>query len=220
MVVFAKDGYGVIAKALGISAVLFIAGLFAGGWILYVLVSLAILISAFTLYFFRDPDRSTPEGEHLLIAPADGKVIELRQVTESRYLKAPATQISIFLSPLDVHVNRVPLSGFVEFSQYFPGEYLVAWHEKASELNERSEFGVRHSSGARILFRQITGYVARRIVFHIKEGDTVKAGERFGMMKFGSRMDILVQNDIKLNVKAGDVVVGGETVIGEVCKAL
>jgi phosphatidylserine decarboxylase len=219
MAIFAKDGYGVIIKVLIISALLVLAGFYYGSWVLYLLLTLAVFATGFTLYFFRDPDRITPEGNHYLIAPADGKVIELREVHESRYLNSKATQISIFLSPLDVHVNRIPLSGIVEFAQYFPGEYLVAWHEKASELNERSEFGVKHSSGAKILFRQITGYVARRIVFHIKEGDNVIAGDRFGMMKFGSRMDILVRNDIKLNIKVGDVVVGGETIIGEVCKA-
>jgi phosphatidylserine decarboxylase len=219
MSMFAKDGYGVIFKVLALSTLLMVAGILFSGWLSYLFFGMALLATAFTLYFFRDPERTAPSGENILIAPADGKVIELRQVQETRYFNSEATQISIFLSPLDVHVNRIPLTGVIEFAKYFPGEYLVAWHEKASELNERSEFGLRHSSGVRILFRQITGYVARRIVFHIKEGDSVKAGERFGMMKFGSRMDILVQGDVKLHVKSGDIVVGGETIIGEVCKA-
>jgi phosphatidylserine decarboxylase len=157
-------------------------------------------------------------GDHLLISPADGKVIEIKKVFESKYLNKEVTQISIFLSPLDVHVNRIPLSGKVEYAQYIPGKYLVAWHEKASELNERSEFGVLHNTGAKMYFRQITGYVARRIVFHIKEGDHVIAGDRFGMMKFGSRMDVLVGNEFNLFIKPGDIVVGGETVIGEVAR--
>jgi phosphatidylserine decarboxylase len=216
---FAKDGYDIIAKASILAVVLTAIGLWSGGiWVL-VLSSLGILSLAFTLYFFRDPERITPPGEDLLISPADGKVISINRVFEDKYLKKEVTQVSIFLSPMDVHVNRIPLSGTIEFVRYVPGEYLVAWHEKASELNERSEFGLLHSTGARMFFRQITGYVARRIVFHIKEGDHVNAGDRFGMMKFGSRMDILVDSDIELMVKPGDVTVGGESIIGKVNRA-
>lgn len=215
---FARDGYSVIIKCLVLAAVLIFAGILFGGVWQLILLLIAFFSVAFTLYFFRDPDRVTPEGEHLLIAPADGKVIEIKQTFEKNYFKSDVTQISIFLSPLDVHVNRIPLTGTIEYAKYFPGEYLVAWHEKASELNERSEFGVLHSSGARLLFRQITGYVARRITFHIKEGDQVNAGNRFGMMKFGSRMDVVIKGGFKLNLKAGDRTVGGVTVIGEVEK--
>lgn len=215
---FAPDGYGVITKALILASILAAIGFYVGGITLIITSLIAFFIIAFTLYFFRDPDRNTPYGDHLFIAPADGKVIEIKKIYEPKYLKAEATQVSIFLSPLDVHVNRIPLSGIIEYAEYIPGEYLVAWHEKASELNERSEFGVRNSSGARMFFRQITGYVARRIVFHIKKGDTVVAGNRFGMMKFGSRMDLVFTDEISLNVKAGDIVVAGETIMGEVRK--
>jgi phosphatidylserine decarboxylase len=214
--VFARDGYGVIAKASFIALALVVVGIYFGGVLSLIFYVLAAFIVVFTLYFFRDPERSTPAGDHLFISPADGKVIEIKKVTESKYLNADATQVSIFLSPLDVHVNRIPLSGVIEYAAYIPGEYLVAWHEKASELNERSEFGVRHASGARMFFRQITGYVARRIVFHIKKGDTVQAGDRFGMMKFGSRMDLVFTDDVSLTVKVGDRVVGGQTIMGEV----
>lgn len=215
---FAPDGYGVISKALILAIVMVAIGYYFSGVALVVTTVLAILTIAFTLYFFRDPDRNTPSGDHLFIAPADGKVIEIKKVYEPKYLKTEATQVSIFLSPLDVHVNRIPLSGTIEYAEYIPGEYLVAWHEKASELNERSEFGVRNSSGARMFFRQITGYVARRIVFHIQKGDQVVAGDRFGMMKFGSRMDLVFSDEIVLHVKAGDTVVAGETIMGEVKK--
>jgi phosphatidylserine decarboxylase len=216
--VFAPDGYGVIAKTVVLAAVIAAVGWYFGGITFVVTSLIALFLIGFTLYFFRDPDRTTPAGDHLFIAPADGKVIEVKKVFEPNYLNADATQVSIFLSPLDVHVNRIPLSGEIEYAEYIPGEYLVAWHEKASELNERSEFGVRNSSGARMFFRQITGYVARRIVFHIKKGDAVVAGNRFGMMKFGSRMDLVFTDEITLNVKAGDVVVAGETIMGEVKK--
>ncbi len=213
---FARDGYSVIGYTFLICLILAGTGYYFGGVVFYILGSLSVLMLAFTLYFFRDPERTTPEGDHLMISPADGKVIEIKPVFEDKYLKSEATQISIFLSPLDVHVNRNPVSGLVEYARYVPGEYLVAWHEKASELNERSEFGVKHASGTKIFFRQITGYVARRIVFHINEGDHIKAGERFGMMKFGSRMDIVVPASVKLFIKPGDVTVGGESVIGEI----
>lgn len=215
---FAKDGYGVIAKSVVLGALVAFTGAYFGGPTFYISLILGLFLIGFTLYFFRDPDRITPLGDHLLISPADGKVIEIKKVFESKYLNKEVTQISIFLSPLDVHVNRIPLSGKVEYAQYIPGKYLVAWHEKASELNERSEFGVLHNTGAKMYFRQITGYVARRIVFHIKEGDHVIAGDRFGMMKFGSRMDVLVGNEFNLFIKPGDIVVGGETVIGEVAR--
>lgn len=216
---FAPDGYGVITKAIIIAVVIAAIGFYVGGVVLFITSILALFIISFTLYFFRDPDRVTPVGDHLFISPADGKVIEIKKITEPKYLKSEATQVSIFLSPLDVHVNRIPLTGVIEYAEYIPGEYLVAWHEKASELNERSEFGVRHASGARMFFRQITGYVARRIVFHIGKGDNVIAGDRFGMMKFGSRMDLVFTDEISLNVKAGDVVVAGVTIMGEVRKS-
>ncbi len=213
---FASDGYDVIAWAIGISVVLVIIGFWIGSWPKWVFIALAIFTTAFTLYFFRDPDRVSPTDPNLIISPADGKVILIQRVFEPQYLKEEVTQVSIFLSPMNVHVNRIPVSGVVEFKRYVPGEYLVAWHEKASDLNERSEFGVRHASGKKMFFKQITGYVARRITFHLNEGDTVVAGERFGMMKFGSRMDLLFPDSFTLDVKIGDVTVAGETILGRV----
>jgi phosphatidylserine decarboxylase len=145
------------------------------------------------------------------------EVVELEN--EPLYLKGPARRISIFLSPLDVHVNRVPADGIVEWVRYVPGEYLVAWHPKASEKNERSEIGLRHPSGTRILFKQIAGVLARRIVFHLKEGDAVQAGQRFGIVKFGSRMDVLVPPQVTLTVQIGDRVRAGETVLAKLPSA-
>ncbi|MCC5933973.1 MAG: phosphatidylserine decarboxylase family protein [Candidatus Cyclonatronum sp.] len=212
---FAKEGYSVIGTAITISVVLLVIGVFAGGVAAYILYILAVFVTAFTLYFFRDPSRTPPAGfEDKLIAPADGKIILLTKGLKHDFFDEPCTQISIFLSPLDVHVNRVPASGKITQAEYYPGEYLVAWHEKASELNERSEFGMVHPSGGKVFFRQITGYIARRIVFDLKEGDEVTAGEKFGMMKFGSRMDILVPDSMKLIVKPGDRTVAGESVMG------
>jgi phosphatidylserine decarboxylase len=213
---FAKEGYTIIAAAAGISLALTVIGYWMGNrwsWVLYIL---AVAILLFVLNFFRDPDRTTPVGSDLLIAPADGKIVQIVQLENAKYIDGPATQVSIFLSAFDVHVNRIPLNGVVEYAHYYPGEYLLAWHEKASELNEQSQFGLRHESGTKILFKQITGYVARRIVYHIAEGDTVTAGKRFGMMKFGSRMDVIVPANVELDVQVGQRTVAGETIIGRV----
>jgi phosphatidylserine decarboxylase len=213
---FAKEGYTIIATAAGISLALIFIGYWIGSrwsWVLYLFAAVMML---FVLNFFRDPDRVTPTGSDLLIAPADGKIVQIVQLENAKYVDGPATQVSIFLSAFDVHVNRIPLNGVIEYVHYYPGEYLLAWHEKASELNEQSQFGLRHASGTKILFKQITGYVARRIVYHIAEGDTVTAGNRFGMMKFGSRMDIIVPANVELDVKVGQRTVAGETVIGRV----
>ena len=150
----------------------------------------------------------------MLLAPADGKVVVVEEVEEPLYLKGPALQISIFLSPLDVHVNRIPADGVIEFDQYVSGDYLVAWHPKASEKNERSQLGLRHPSGLKVLFKQIAGLAARRVVYHVAVGDTVKAGQRFGVVKFGSRMDVLVPRTVEVEVKVGDRVRAGETILG------
>lgn len=182
-----------------------------------ILIILAVDVLTLVTFFFRDPDRSLPAGvetAQVLVAPADGKVIDIKEVRDNSFVGGPSKQLSIFLSVLDVHVNRVPASGTIEKVDYYPGKYLVAWHPKSSELNERAEFGLRHTSGTRILFRQITGILARRIVYRISEDDEVTAGERFGIMKFGSRMDVVVPSDFEFTVESGERVVGGHTVLG------
>lgn len=195
--------------------------LLEGPWsiLLYVL---AVAALGFTLYFFRDPMRSPPDGaSRLLLAPADGKVVLVQDVEhEPLYIKGRAQQVSIFLSPLNVHVNRIPADGVIEYDEYVPGDYLVAWHPKASEKNERSQLGLRHPSGAKVVFKQIAGAVARRVVYHVQTGDTVKAGERFGIVKFGSRMDVLVPPHVELDVQEGDRVRAGETVLGHIPPAM
>lgn len=166
------------------------------------------------LYFFRDPTRHTPDQPGVIFSPADGKVVQILQDRdETAYLKQPAVQVSIFLSPLDVHVNRVPTAGTVEYVSYHPGLSLMAWEQDASELNERADFGMVTAEGRRLLFRQITGFLARRIVYHLKEGDRVEAGQRFGVMKFGSRMDVVLPMGTDILVKPGDRVVAGTTPI-------
>jgi phosphatidylserine decarboxylase len=212
---FAKEGYSTIGFVLLVSILVGgFAHYFLGHWFAYVIYAAMTILTVLTIYFFRDPERTPPEGDNLIISPADGKVVFVKEVEEEVFLGSKATQISIFLSPLNVHVNRNPVSGLLKYVKYHPGEYLMAWTENASELNERADFGVIHSSNTKIFFRQITGFLARRIVYNIKEGDELKAGERFGIMKFGSRMDVVVPPNVEVKVQPGDTTVAGESILG------
>jgi phosphatidylserine decarboxylase len=210
-----REGYGTIGFVVLVSVLISgFAGYYLPQWIAYILYAVFFVLTVLTIFFFRDPDRTTPAGDKLVISPADGKIVFVKEIEENVYIKGKATQISIFLSPLNVHVNRNPVSGSLEYVKYHPGEYLMAWTEHASELNERADFGVLHPSNTKIFFRQITGFLARRIVYNINEGDELNAGERFGIMKFGSRMDVVVPENVKIQVKEGDKTVAGETVLG------
>ncbi|HET8864886.1 MAG TPA: phosphatidylserine decarboxylase family protein [Gracilimonas sp.] len=211
----ARDGYSTIALVFLVTVLVCgFAFYFLEHWFRYVLVLAMVVLTGLTIFFFRDPDRNIPDADELIVSPADGKVVFVKEIVEPVYIKGKATQISIFLSPLNVHVNRNPVSGSLEYVKYHPGEYLMAWTEHASELNERADFGVLHPSNTKIFFRQITGFLARRIVYNIQEGDALKAGERFGIMKFGSRMDVVVPGNVEIKVKPGDKTVAGESVIG------
>jgi len=217
LLVFAREGYTVIAIVAGLALLLALGAWQLEAWLWRgPLLALAIGGLAFTLYFFRDPERTPPPDarDNGLLAPADGRIVEVVEETDSLYLDGPAKRVSIFLSPLDVHVNRIPARGVIEYEKYRPGDYLVAWHPKASEKNERSELGLRHPGGTKVLFKQIAGAVARRIEYHVGKGDTVAAGERFGIVKFGSRMDVLVPPHVDLDVAEGQHVRAGETVMG------
>jgi phosphatidylserine decarboxylase len=216
----AREGYSNIAFVLVFGITISILGnLFVDHWMVYGIYALALALAVFILFFFRDPDRVTPDDDSLIISPADGKVVMVKEVEEDIYMKSKATQISIFLSPLNVHVNRVPASGTIEYVKYHPGVYLMAWDERASSMNERADFGLKLNSGIKLFFRQITGFLARRIVYSITEKDEVKAGSRFGMMKFGSRMDVLVPAEVEVTVKEGDRTVAGESVLGRIKKS-
>ncbi len=181
-----------------------------------VLVLLGVIICLFACWFFRNPKRTPPQealsNDAVVIAPADGKVVQIITLDEPRLIQGKARRISIFLSPLDVHVNRVPANGEIIFSDYQPGKFLVAMDHRASEENEQTIIGLRNSKGA-LLFKQMTGALARRIVNEAKPGDRFKAGDEFGMMKFGSRMDVIVPEGTQILVKEGDRVVGGETLL-------
>jgi phosphatidylserine decarboxylase len=207
-------GYGVIAVVLGIALIVCaVSWVFLDAtWLKYAITAIAAVALLFTLSFFRDPDRTTPQGEELVISPADGEVVVIKPLREDEYLKQEGTQISIFMSPFNVHVNRWPISGTVEYFRHIPGEYLVAYEEKSSVRNERTHIGVR-GARTRVLFKQIAGYVARRIVADISEGDSAVAGKRFGMIRFGSRVDVIVPAGVEVRVALGDRTVAGETVL-------
>ena len=176
-------------------------------------IGVALLILAtFFLFFFRDPDRVVNAPDSAVLSPADGRVMVAGPSTTQQFPADRWQQISIFLSPMDVHVNRMPVGGRVTQVKYHPGRFLPAYKSEAGELNEYTEVTIQHGS-ATIVVRQIVGILARRIVCRIKEGDVVKAGDRFGVMKFGSRMDIFLPAGTTMHAKVGEKVVGGVTVM-------
>ena len=179
-----------------------------------VLISLSILVFIFTLNFFRDPERVTPQGDANVISPADGTVIFIKDVVEDNYLKSEAKMVGIFMSPLNVHVNRNPISGKIGYYDYVKGEFFAAFEDKASLKNEQTHIGVENSKG-KVFFKQIAGFIARRIVANIKVGDSVEVGKRFGMIKFGSRVDVLLPLSVNVRTTTGDVTIAGETILGE-----
>lgn len=187
-------------------------------WLQAFLLALAGFIVVFSLNFFRDPERTAnlggKSGDGLVISPADGKVVVIKTMEEKDYLQGQAQLLSIFMSPMDVHVNRSPMTGVVEYFRYVKGEFLVAHSEESTHRNERAVIGLR-SGKHKILFSQVAGYIARRIVCPVKVGDKLEAGKRFGMIKFGSRVDIFLPPSADILVKIGEVVKAGQTVIAE-----
>ncbi|MET3113066.1 phosphatidylserine decarboxylase [Pedobacter sp. CG_S7] len=181
-------------------------------WLIYILSFSLFLI---VLQFFRNPKRAFFTDDNLLICPADGKVVVIEETEEGEYFKNKRLQVSIFMSPVNVHINRNPISGVVKFFKYHPGKYLAAWNPKSSTENERTTVVVAHSSGVEVLYRQIAGALARRIVWYVKEGDIVEQGKEFGFIKFGSRVDIFLPQGTKVNVELNQMVKGGITVLGE-----
>ena len=181
----------------------------------YLLLVVAIIFFVLVVRFFRNPNVETPAKEGVVYAPAEGKVVVIEQTMEDEYLKEDRIQISIFMSPLNVHVNRSPVKGVIDFFKYHPGKFLVAWHPKSSTHNERTSIGYEIENGPKILMRQIAGAVARRIAFYPKEGDPVQQGSHVGFIRFGSRVDLFLPLDADIKVKIGDKTKGGETVIAE-----
>ena len=178
-------------------------------WIGYIV---SVLLLYIVLQFFRNPSRKTTKNDSHIISPADGKVVVIEEVMEEEYFHDKRLQVSIFMSPFNVHVNRYPMNGAISYYKYHPGKYLVAWHPKSSTENERTTVVVKNSK-CEILFRQIAGALARRIVFYGKKNDVVEQGSQCGFIKFGSRVDLFFPVGTKLNIKLNDVVTGGESVI-------
>ncbi|GAB3231220.1 phosphatidylserine decarboxylase family protein [Hymenobacter seoulensis] len=176
---------------------------------------ISVIVFLTLLQFFRSPARRLFTHEDLVIAPADGKVVVIENVHEPEYFDDQRKQISIFMSPINVHITRNPISGIVRYFKYHPGNYLVAWHPKSSTKNERTTVVVESEAGPFVLFRQIAGAMARRIVWYVNEGDEVSQGEEFGFIKFGSRVDIFVPLDTEVKVQIGEKVKGGQTIIAQ-----
>ncbi|MGB2225627.1 MAG: phosphatidylserine decarboxylase family protein [Polaribacter sp.] len=217
MIRFHREGYTIIFITFSIV----IAGvLLADNYIDHLLVSKAIQIALFIfliliLQFFRNPKRSTPINDDAIIAPVDGKVVVIEEVEEPEYFNDKRLQVSIFMSPINVHVTRYALGGTVSYSKYHPGKYLVAWHPKSSTENERTTVVVKNKSFGEVLYRQIAGALAKRIVNYAKEGDEVIQGSDAGFIKFGSRVDLFLPLNTNVKVNIGDAVKGGVQVIAE-----
>ncbi len=212
---FTKYGYSTLAVIAVITFVLISLSFFTqNNYFKAALIIVPALLLIFSMNFFRDPDRNPPTRDDVVVSPADGKVLFVKEVVDDRFIKGKAHQVSIFMSPLNVHVNRIPIDGKVDYLQYHKGQYIAAFEDKASEVNERAEFGISGKYG-KVFFTQVAGFVARRIVYEISKGDSVKIGERFGMIKFGSRVDVIVPESCSVKVGKDDEVKAGETILFE-----
>lgn len=180
------------------------------GWIIF---SASILLFLFFLQFFRNPERIPPEGDDFILSPADGKVVVIEKTLEKEYFQDERLQVSIFMSPLDVHLNRVPISGKLIYYKYHPGKYLMAFNPKSSELNERNTIVIENKMWGKFLLRQIAGFAAKRISFFYEEGAELNVGDEMGFIKFGSRCDIFLPPETNLNVSLGEQVFAGKTII-------
>lgn len=212
---FTKYGYNTMGVVFIIVFILIAISIFStSNFIRIPLLLLVLFLVVFTLNFFRDPERIVPNKSKIVVSPADGRILFVKEVFDDKFLKSKAKLVSIFMSPLNVHVNRIPISGKVEYVNYIKGEYIAAFEDKASERNERNEIGITSPDG-KVFFTQIAGFVARRIVSDLKVGDSVSIGNRFGMIKFGSRVDIIVPQQWQVIVKKDDNVTAGETILFE-----
>lgn len=213
---FHREGYKIISTTLLTLLVINIAVLiWAPGIFLAISIMASLIISVLVLQFFRVPNRKVTRGENLVVSPADGKVVAIEEVMETEVLGDKRLQISIFMSPLNVHINWFPVDGVVSYFKYHPGKYLVAWHPKSSTDNERTTVVVRNRPGVDILIRQIAGAVARRIVTYALEGADARQGSQFGFIKFGSRVDVFLPLGSEVKVSLDQQVKGAQTVLAE-----
>jgi len=205
--IIAREGYPIIAVALL---------LVVGGWFIHPYVAAVLSLGLiFCLYFFRNPTRDVPMDSSLVIAPADGKIIRVGEVDENRFLNQKVKKVSIFMSPFNVHVNRIPVEGTIKKVAYNKGKYFPAFSEKASLENEQNAIVIENKKGENILFVQIAGWLARRIVCHAKPGESLKQGSIFGLIRFGSRVDVYLPLDYSIIVEVGQKVKGGESILAK-----
>ncbi|MCI2230100.1 phosphatidylserine decarboxylase family protein [Polaribacter sp. MSW13] len=217
MIRFHKEGYKIITIAfvLSIIGILLAEKFIEIDWLVKAVQVFILGFLIIILQFFRNPKRVTPLNKNTIIAPVDGKVVVIEEVEEPEYFKGKRLQVSIFMSPINVHVTRYAMSGVVKYSKYHPGKYLVAWHPKASTENERTTIVLENTTFGEVLYRQIAGALAKRIVNYAKVGEKVIQGTDAGFIKFGSRVDLFLPIGTKLNVKLGDKVKGGVQVVAE-----
>ena len=215
---FHKEGLKIIffSAVILVASILLIENFVPIYWLQKLLMIVFLVFFILILQFFRNPKRNTQANDNYIIAPADGKVVVIEEVVEKEYFKDKRRQISIFMSPLNVHVTRYPIAGKVNFSKYHAGKFLVAWHPKSSEENERTTIVVENKTVGEILYRQIAGAVAKRIVNYAKKDQIVTQGSDAGFIKFGSRIDIFVPLDMKIEVKLDQKTRGGETIIAKI----
>lgn len=214
---FHKEGYKIITITfiLVVISYLLIDNFVALNWLQILLFTVVGVFLILILQFFRNPKRNTVNNDNHVVSPVDGKVVVIEEVFEKEYFKEKRLQVSVFMSPLNVHVTRYPINGKVLFSKYHPGKFLVAWHPKSSEENERTTVVVENTSYGKVLYRQIAGALAKRIVNYAKEGDAATQGGDSGFIKFGSRVDLYLPLDTKIKVSLNQKVRGGESIIAE-----
>ena len=212
-----KEGYKIIfiSTLILVSIVYGLSSLTVFYWLKGVILVPVLILFILVIRFFRNPPRFSDKTPNVVVSPCDGKVVVIEEVEESEYFKDKRVQVSIFMSPLNVHVNRNPVSGIVNYFKYHPGKYLVAWHPKSSEENERTTVVVENATFGKVLYRQIAGALARRIVNYAKKDQNVVQGSDAGFIKFGSRVDLFLPLNTKLRVKLNQKVKGGESIIAE-----
>jgi len=215
---FAREGWPFIAGALVLTIAAYALALTLRSWPLWLVAFVITILTLWCAYFFRDPERTGPRGERLVIAPADGRLLMITDVDEPRFIGGRATRISIFMNVFNVHVNRYPVGGRVDFTWYNKGKFLNAASEKSSLENEQMSVGVTTPSGERILTRQIAGLIARRIVTYSRVGDIARQGDRFGIIRFGSRVDVFLPPDAHVLARLGDHTIAGETILAELAR--
>lgn len=215
---FHKEGFKIIAITFLIVVILAVVvdKFVSLQWLQYLLFFTLFVFLFLILQFFRNPKRLTALNDNTVVSPVDGKVVVIEEVFEPEYFKEKRLQVSVFMSPINVHVTRYPIGGQVAYSKYHPGKYLVAWHPKASTENERTTVVVENPSYGKVLYRQIAGALAKRIVNYAKEGDAATQGEDSGFIKFGSRVDLFLPLDTNIKVNLNQKVKGGESIIAEI----